>query len=391
MRLFSAFFLLLIFSNTSLLVAQSINPNWIRSVAWNSAGTQISFATQVGNIQVLDIATGDIILALKFDGIAIYPLAWKPHSTQLAVGTSNETQILDVATGQIISTLPKPRSARNLSWSEDGTQFVTAAYSYPDNVIVWDTASEKIVFSPVVGDILSVALSPDKTILAIGRFGEIEFWDVATQQQVMTLEPAGDVLDMAWSPDGSQIASSYAYTSEAVIWDADTGKRLKTFKGHTDSIHSVEWSPLGDMLVTASSDHTVRIWDVASGKELVLYRSQDSIFGASFSPYGGRLMFGVTVTENNTNSLIETNSKEVVHPLADGAIQIVVPVPSLEKLQSIQGNCVPANALASLPPIETLDTDDALIAYIEAVDANTTIPLGCAADLVAIAEALHAQ
>ena len=47
-----------------------------------------------------------------------------------------------------------------------------------------------------------------------------------------------------------------------------TGKKLRVFKGHTRRIESVAWSPDGSQLATGSQDKTVKVWDVATGKEL---------------------------------------------------------------------------------------------------------------------------
>jgi WD40 repeat protein len=44
------------------------------------------------------------------------------------------------------------------------------------------------------------------------------------------------------------------------IWDASTGKTLRTLTGHGDDVWSVAWSPDGTRIVSGSWDHTLRIW-----------------------------------------------------------------------------------------------------------------------------------
>ena len=54
---------------------------------------------------------------------------------------------------------------------------------------------------------------------------------------------------------------------------------------HTDAVDSVEFSRDGRLLATASRDHDARVWDVATGVQLVLLRGHfGPVFGASFSP-----------------------------------------------------------------------------------------------------------
>ena len=54
----------------------------------------------------------------------------------------------------------------------------------------------------------------------------------------------------------------------ARIWDAESGKELRRLVGHTQVIGSAAFSPDGKKVVTASWDQTARIWDAESGREL---------------------------------------------------------------------------------------------------------------------------
>ena len=46
------------------------------------------------------------------------------------------------------------------------------------------------------------------------------------------------------------------------MWDASTGKELKTFNGHTGHVTSVAFSSDGTHIVSGSSDTSVRMWDL---------------------------------------------------------------------------------------------------------------------------------
>jgi WD40 repeat protein len=63
------------------------------------------------------------------------------------------------------------------------------------------------------------------------------------------------------------------------------------FPGHTDLIRSLAFSPDGRRLASTSSDRTVRVWDVGTGRCRIL-RHTDEVFAAAFHPGGTRLATG---------------------------------------------------------------------------------------------------
>ena len=132
----------------------------------------------------------------------------------------------------------------------------------------------------------SVAFSPDGARIASGGFdGAIKLWDAASGKLLRTFEGhSKEVNSVAFSPDGARIASgSLDHTIK--LWNAASGQLLLTVNGHSEAVMSVAFSPDGSRLASGSLDHTIKLWDAASGK---LLRSLDGhssgVTSVAFSP-----------------------------------------------------------------------------------------------------------
>src|SRR5579862_9274047 len=68
------------------------------------------------------------------------------------------------------------------------------------------------------------------------------------------------VMSVAFNPLGEMLASSSDKTVK--LWDLQSGKLLRTLKGHRARVTSVAFNPQGEMLASGSEDMTVKLWDV---------------------------------------------------------------------------------------------------------------------------------
>jgi hypothetical protein len=111
----------------------------------------------------------------------------------------------------------------------------------------------------------TLAFSPDgKTIAAGGRNGPVRLWEVATGEERLAIDGAGDGA-LAFAPDGRTLAGvSPRYADHAVrVWDAFTGAQLRLIPGHEGEVYAAAFSPDGRTLASAGQDTTVLVWDVA--------------------------------------------------------------------------------------------------------------------------------
>ncbi|HEX5727750.1 MAG TPA: GTP-binding protein, partial [Longimicrobiaceae bacterium] len=97
---------------------------------------------------------------------------------------------------------------------------------------------------------------------------------------------------IAWSPDGRLIATGSSDRTLRV-WDALSGRLLRTHRGHTDRVLSVAFHPTGVTLATGGADRTIRIWDTYTGALLrTLDVQEEWVYSVAYHPDGGILVSG---------------------------------------------------------------------------------------------------
>jgi len=172
----------------------------------------------------------------------------------------------------------------SVSFSPDGKTFVSGG-AFDNTVKLWDAATGREIhtLSGHSASVESVAFSPDgKTIVSGSGDKTIKLWDVVTGREIRTLTGHSDVvMSVAFSPDGKTVVSGAGFlyifkrSEDNIIrlWDVASGREIRTFSGHSNGVYSVAFSQDGKRIISASSDGTVCLWDVANGKEIAKFIS----------------------------------------------------------------------------------------------------------------------
>jgi WD40 repeat protein len=74
---------------------------------------------------------------------------------------------------------------------------------------------------------------------------------------------------VVWSPDSKHLAATSKYETTIRVWNPATREPALTFRGHGKAVRSMAWSPDSKFLASAGLDGTFKVWNLQNGKEIV--------------------------------------------------------------------------------------------------------------------------
>lgn len=210
------------------------------SLRCDDAGKRLLACLGNGLVRVYEMDTGGTLFEAKGEGYpcgtlnangSVAAIAWSDHSLKLYdVESGRLLQTLSGHSGSVVQALFDPSGRFLATRAEDRT------------IRLWDTHSGA------------------HRVLAEIDQGAFEGWQrfgVA-----------------AFSSDGSRLAC-YQDTA-CIIFDAESGETVSTLNGHSWAIDRAAFSPDGSRIFTASLDNTIRVWETATGREVLVLRPEAS-------------------------------------------------------------------------------------------------------------------
>lgn len=124
-----------------------------------------------------------------------------------------------------------------------------------------------------------------KQLLTAASDKTIKFWDLGSEPPVLQFTGNHDrrVLCAAYSPDGRQAASCDG-GGEVKLWDAATGRELRSFRAHNDWAGGVAYSPDGKRLATCGTN--LKVWELGRPEPLFTAKFGKRLQAVCFSPDG---------------------------------------------------------------------------------------------------------
>jgi RNA polymerase sigma factor (sigma-70 family) len=247
-----------------------------------------------GALRIEEVDTGLELLRHQFPGDVLAYIALSPDGSTLAMNSGPNTRKLFVwkwQTGEEPSELKvAEHTGREIVFSADGN-FLAECGDHEPTVRVWDIKRARLLHQlelPDPGSFRhhSVAFLPDGRTLAAAASsnegGAIHLWDPATGGLLKRLNLGGGAL--AFSPDRKLLVAG------SRVWDFGAARELSANdEAHQDGPTRIAVTP-GGLVVSASDDHTIRVWEPATGKQRLKLEHGYWVRGIAVSPDGTKLV-----------------------------------------------------------------------------------------------------
>jgi WD40 repeat protein/DNA-binding SARP family transcriptional activator len=319
-------------------------------VSFDPSGARIAVRSEAEPVvAVVDVGSGAVMFTLDGHLLPATDVAWSPDGTSIATASlDGRARIFDARTGaHRFTTLGRQGQMFDLDWSPDATRLVTAN---SDGVAaVWKITAagpqEQLRLSAheLGSGVSGVAFSPDGTQVMAGNFSvtgttaAVVVWDVTihgdaevTNLPAVTTPFGGAV---AFTADGRHLVASSADGS-AMVWDARTfapvrtlgspaGSSPMTASGPTEAsgadVFALAVSPDGELVAAARLDGTVRVWDVATGRDAFTVDPGPTLPGAPYtflawSPNSDMLAVAANDGSTGRLTIVDRTGRNVTAP-----------------------------------------------------------------------------
>lgn len=243
------------------------------SVLVAGGGTPARF----GEIQLWDAANGKLRRSVMLTGDTVFGASLSPDGSRVATGcTDNTVRILDAASGKELYKMGAHENwVLGTVFSVDGKRVVSVGRDRSAKLTDAGSGAFLENVNLLRGELAAIARHPSKEIVVIGGEDRVPYVYMLNRPQNMKIaddstlirkleRQNGAITALAWSPDGRRIAVAGA-AAEVNVYDAETGTKVSSCKGHTAGIYTVAFAPDSGTLATGGFDGSVRLYDAATG------------------------------------------------------------------------------------------------------------------------------
>ncbi|KAI9507936.1 quinon protein alcohol dehydrogenase-like superfamily [Russula earlei] len=272
----------------------------VNSVSIHPEGKRVAAAMSSGDAMVFSMTLGETLFPLSGHGWStIRSIAYSPKGKRIATGCDDRClRIFNAENGSLLFGPFELHSdwIRSIAWSPDGQRIVTCSDDRKVKIVAVETG-EVIHDTALHSDWVRTVLYTTDFFISGSDDRTVRIYDATTGEasgEAWSMGQGGFIKTIAISPD-KKILAAGGDDRSIVLYNMDTRTMMnQPMRGHTQSVISLAFSPDGQWLASGSEDCTVRLWNVQTGQKLCdpLYGHSSNVNCVRFSPGMKQLVTG---------------------------------------------------------------------------------------------------
>ncbi len=231
----------------------------VEAVTWNSTGEKLASGGRDQVFHIWDLQ-GTTQYKSTNQGETIDALTWNDEQGSIFFGTQgNGAYAFQLESNQFLPFEPAT-FVRAVAVQPNGQYLAIGKEDGRVSLYSLRSQEAPIIYSPHTKGIRALAWSPDGTRLASsGKDKAVHVFDFATKQLSSSMKNTSVINGLAWDPRNTGRIALAAGDGALRLWEIGTGTQI-SYQGHTGALTSVTWSTQG--LATGSLDKTIIVWNL---------------------------------------------------------------------------------------------------------------------------------
>ncbi len=270
------------------------------------------------SVRIYDWKTGSLAKTLNKTGSSV------ALSRAGFLATASKTAVRVWRTSDWAEVFSIPGHTAPASFSPDGRRL---AANSPGGVRVFDSDDGQLV-AEIPDTLPPFAFSPQGNLIAVDSPNGIVLWDIDAGKPSRHLENSQGIFAdprmrsmnaLVFSPDGDSVIAARNLLREGSIyvldvWNSATGAKMASVPAHRDAVEhgglvsGIAVAPNGQLVVSGSHDHSIRLWDFGARQCVArLYGNPSEVWAVAFAAHGQGIISGA---KDGTVRIWTTNRTE---------------------------------------------------------------------------------